>query len=366
MKNISRPVILREGGYTAQDLKDFRLKNKIWRESDVYGIQLREYFEITHPELIFSPEYKSRVNEFLEREKKDERYETKGDWVYLPWSGSFTRMIDEKTYFALRTNRNKNIIREEEQRKLKNACIGIVGLSVGSNVATALAYCGIGNILKLAEFDTLETTNLNRIRGRIDQIGKRKIDITAEQVFEVDPYMDIVPFDKGLDKKVLDDFVSSDPKPRVIFEIIDSFEMKVHLRSLAREHKIPVIMVTNLGDRVLLDVERYDIEKDVEYFNGRAGRVPTDMLERPDITTEDKHRYAVELAGVKHIPERALDSVKEIGKTLVGRPQLASSVTVAAGFCAYLTKKIILDPDFAGGSWLINFDGIFKQETKIT
>jgi hypothetical protein len=365
MNTLLEPVILREGDYTEDDLKMFLSTNKIWKESDVYEAQLREYFEITHPDLIFAPDYKTRVEEFLEQESVSGEAQTKGDWIYFPWSGVLTHMIAEKKYYALRTNRNKNVIREEEQEKLKNSCIGIVGLSVGSNVASALAYCGIGNTFKLAEFDTLETTNLNRIRGRVDQIGMRKIDVTAAQVFEVDPYSTIIPFTEGIDKKTLDIFVTSSPKPRVIFEIIDSFEMKVHLRSLARLHKIPVIMVTNLGDRVLLDVERYDTEEHVEFFNGRAGNVPADMLERPDITTADKHRYAVELAGVEHIPQRALDSVKEIGKTLVGRPQLASTVTIAAGFSAYLTKKIILDPSFSGGSWLINFDGIFTQEQKI-
>jgi hypothetical protein len=192
----------------------------------------------------------------------------------------------------------------------------------------------------------------------LGKVGATKLSIVAEQMYDVNPFVRIIPFSSGLTKEVLEKFVCGEPRPRVIFEIIDSFEMKIYLRQLARERGIPVIMVTNLGDRVLLDVERYDLDKNTPFFNGRAGRVPEDILANPDYTTEMKHKYAVDLAGVKNIPERALASVAEIGKTLVGRPQLSSTVTTASGLCAYLTKKIALG-DRISGSWLINFDELF-------
>jgi hypothetical protein len=150
----------------------------------------------------------------------------------------------------------------------------------------------------------------------------------------------------------------------MLFEIIDSFEMKIHLRTLARQERIPLLMVTNLGDRVLIDVERYDVNPSTPYFNGRAGSVPDEILQHPDITSNDKHKYAVSLAGVEHIPERARKSVEEIGKTLCGRPQLASTVTVAAGYCAYLTRRILLG-DQVSGSWLIDLDRIFDTSVRL-
>src|SRR3989344_3527733 len=354
-----QPIILVEEHDTPEDLKQLKESHPIWKESDIFGNQLRELFEITHPTLVGTQDYESQCVAFIQERTAGQDNRLRGSWIYFPWSGRLVHMLGKQEYTQLRTNRNRNLVTQEEQEKLLDFCVGIVGLSVGSNVAAVLSYSGIANTIKLAEFDTLETTNLNRIRARVDQIGMEKIEITAQQVYEINPYAELSFFSQGIDKNVLSQFVLQEPKPKLIFEIIDSFEMKIHLRSLARERGIPVIMVTNLGDRVLMDVERYDLDKNVEFFNGRAGRVPQDMLERPDITSEDKHRYAVELAGVKHIPQRALDSVQEIGKSLVGRPQLASTVTIASGFSAYLTRKIALGENLPSNSWLVDLDNVF-------
>jgi len=360
-QKINHPLILFEGHSTLQDLRQLKDSYPIWEELDIYEDQLRELFEISNPKLIGSGDYEKQCAVFIRKHTSNQENQLKGDWIYFPWSGRLVHMLGKEKYTLLRTNRNQNLITKEEQKKLLNFCVGIVGLSVGSNVAASLTYSGIANSIKLAEFDTLETTNLNRIRARVDQIGMRKIDITAQQLYEINPYAELSFFDQGIDKNTLARFVLQDPKPKLIFEIIDSFEMKIHLRTLARQEGIPVIMVTNLGDRVLMDVERYDLDKNIEFFNGRAGKVPQDMLERPDITSEDKHRYAVQLAGVEHIPQRALDSVNEIGKTLVGRPQLAGTVTIASGLSTYLTRKIVLNEELHSNSWLVDFDQIFIE-----
>lgn len=356
---MDKPLILEGGKNTLDDLQYVRKQLRIWEECDIYIPQLKEFFEITHAQLIFSPaEFQREWEEFLAEKLHHHEGYFPGNWIYFPWSGRLVHTLTCEEYGMLRTNRNRNIITSEEQTKLKNFVVGIIGLSVGSGVAATLAYSGIAETIKLAEFDMLETTNLNRIRARIDQIGKSKITIAEEQIYEVNPYAEIISYREGITSTTLDTFVLDDPKPQILFEIIDSFDMKIYVRELARKEGIPVIMVTNLGDRVLLDVERYDLDKDISFFNGRAGTVPTDILANPDYTTEIKHKYAVELAGVKNIPERALASVAEIGKTLVGRPQLSSTVTVANGLCTYLTRQIALGKKVSG-SWLIRFDDLF-------
>jgi len=357
----ARPIIIKEGTHTPSDLARLRASVRIWEERDVYQAQLHELFEIANPLLKGAVDFNQKCQAFVQQKSNGQDTRIAGNWVYYPWSGVLVHAVTEAEYLRLRTNRNRNLITETEQQKLMDFPVGIIGLSVGSNVATALAYAGIANTIKLAEFDTLETTNLNRIRARIDQVGMKKIDIAKQQIFEVNPYADIITYPNGITKEILADFIESAPQPKLVFEIIDSFEMKAHLRNLCRKRGIPVVMVTNLGDRCLLDVERYDLDKQTPFFNGRAGRVPQDMLDRPDVTDADKHAYAIALAGVKNIPQRALDSVKEIGKTLVGRPQLASTVTVAGGFSAYIAKKIALGEQEPRGSWLVDLDEVFQQ-----
>ncbi len=360
-----KPIILREGDHNLSDLTALRNTKKIWKEVDVYKLQLRELFEITNPSLIFSSQFETKKNEYIQKQLDEQKNKFKGTWVYYPWSGNLVHTVNENDYSNLRTNRNKNLITEEEQKILASSCVGIVGLSVGSNVATTLTYGGIAKNLKLAEFDILETTNLNRVRGYLEQIGMNKIDLLSQQLYEINPFLNIYNFPEKINKINLENFVAGNPKPRVIFEIIDSFEMKIHLRALAREHEIPVIMITNLGDRILMDVERYDLDKNIDFFNGRAGKVPKNILEKPDITPQDKHKYAVDLAGVEHIPQKALGSVAEIGKTLVGRPQLASTVTIAGGLSSYLVRKIVLGQPLPSCSWLVDLDKIFIQETAL-
>ena len=363
----SKPIILKEGVHTPKDLADLRSKERIWKECDVYADQLKEVFEIENPTLVKTPDFEKKFPQFLAERTSGQDKNLRGNWIYYPWSGLLVHSVDEDAYFALRTNRNKNIITKEEQEVLRKFRVGIIGLSVGSNVASALAYAGIAETIKLAEFDALETTNLNRIRARIDQVGVRKIDVVAEQVYEVNPYSSVSYFDEGITKEVLEDFVLSNPKPQLIFEIIDSFEMKIHLRSLARKHGIPVVMVTNLGDRLLMDVERYDLDPHTEYFNGRAGSIPADILKNPDITDADKHRYVVMLAGgAKYVPERAITSVRNIGKTLVGRPQLATTVAISGSISAYIAKRIALGRDLPSASWLIDFDAILSPTSQFT
>lgn len=364
MDSFETPIILKEGVNTLVEVDKFRNTHKIWEERDLYPLQLKELFEITHPQDIFNPDFNEKSQVFITDKLAAGSSELKGNWVYFPWSGIFIHTVTEEEYILLRTNRNRNLITSAEQETLLNFTVGLVGLSVGSNVATALAYSGISSTMKIAEFDTLETTNLNRIRARIDQIGLSKMSITTRQIYEVNPYADLQLFGDGITKETLDIFVTGSPQPRLIFEIIDSFEMKIYLRLLARQHRIPVVMVTNLGDSVILDVERYDLDEETSLFNGRAGSIPDDILNNPDLSTQDKHKYAVLLAGVDNIPPRALASVEEIGKTLVGRPQLTTTVTIAAGFCGYITRQIALG-DTISGSWLVKFDEVFGQQFKI-
>ncbi len=63
----------------------------------------------------------------------------------------------------MRLDRNRNLITAEEQDRLGLLRIGIVGLSVGHAIAYILAQEGLCGQLRLADFDDLELSNLNRV-----------------------------------------------------------------------------------------------------------------------------------------------------------------------------------------------------------
>lgn len=352
---IQEPLILKEGKYTLKDLTALKSKYKIWKTNDIYESQLNELFEITFPNLIKSLDFETKKSQY--KKTKLQNQNLKGDWIYFLWSGELIHSVKETDYFNLRTNRNKNLINKNEQQKLYKSCVGFLGLSVGSNAATTLAYQGIAQNLKLAEFDTLETTNLNRVRSGLHNLFTPKLDIASKQIYEIDPYAKIHPFPKGLTKKLITNFLNQKPTPHVVFEIIDDFEIKILLRIEAKKRGIPVIMTANLGDSILIDVERYDIDKDLIMFNGLLGSLPEDILSKPD---EDRNKYAVQIVGRENVPQKAMESVIEIGKTLVGRPQLSSTVTAAGGIAAYLTRMIILDKQLKSGRYKFSLDNLFN------
>ena len=346
---LQKPLILYEKNHTLQDLTVLKKKWPIRQTTDIYEQQLEELFAITQPQLVDSREFEDRLQRFKKiRCRLTKKGSFRGNWIYFPWSELLLHMVQKEEYQALRTNRNRNLITAKEQQKLHSTTVGIVGLSVGNTIAMNLVYNGIGDTMKLAEHDSLETSNLNRVRARIDQVGTPKIDITAQQIYEVNPYATLHLYSKGLSKRTLTDFVNEDPKPRIIFESVDDFDIKIRLRLEARTAGIPVIMLTNLGDSVLIDVERYDQEKTLPIFNGLIGNIAETILEKP-ITEKDKQRYAVQIVGIENVPKRALQSIKQIRKTLVGRPQLMNTTSIAGGIAGYLARQILLNQPLPSG-----------------
>ena len=74
----------------------------------------------------------------------------------------------------LRTDRNRNLITAEEQHRLGALRIGVVGLSVGHVIAHTLVMQGLCGELRLADFDDLELSNLNRIPATVFDLGRQQ------------------------------------------------------------------------------------------------------------------------------------------------------------------------------------------------
>ena len=141
--------------------------NRLLAEGNVLFIhdelsgQLQELIKSQNPSVRIKPdEYGSRIAAHLAEVHVDEY----GVWVYYPWSRRLVHILDEDEFVEVRTNRNQYKITRAERAALSTKKIGIVGLSVGQSIALTLAMeRGFGE-LRLADFDLLELSNLNRIR----------------------------------------------------------------------------------------------------------------------------------------------------------------------------------------------------------
>lgn len=336
MKNISedKPIFIKNDKLVTAFLK----KNLQVTFVDAFDSQLKELFFIKNHQFI--GEKKSEVYKSESFSKFVKKYENKHTHVYFPWNNSLVKTITKNDYLALKTNRNQDLITKEEQIKLSNLKIGVFGMSVGSNIAIVLTQAGISNTITIADFDNLETTNLNRILGGVHQIGLNKTIVASRRIYEDNPFAKVNLMQKGVSSKNLE-LLLKNKKLDYIIEEIDDFLMKIEIRLLAIKYKIPVIMITDNGDGIVLHIERYDLgyskifDKELSYWEELKNK-KLDRMQMGQIIMNDI------VGGLDKVDPKMFASVKKvINKELVSWPQLGSAAILGGVVATYAVKEIL-------------------------
>lgn len=309
---------------------------------DAYSFQLKELFFIKNKKYIGEPkDVVCQTDDFKKFCKKNENNYI---YVYYPWNHTLVKTVKKKDYLELKTNRNRDLITAEEQEILRNARIGVFGMSVGSNVAFVLTQAGISNEITIADFDELDTTNLNRILAGVHQIGVPKVDVAARRIYEDNPFAKVNVMPNGIDKEKLEKLLKN-KKLDLLVDEVDDILFKIQLRMLAQKYKLPVVMVTDNGDGVVLHIERYDLAhkkifgKEKKYFESliKAG------LSKPKIA---EMIVSDIVGGIDKVDKRMHQSIpKVIQKELVSWPQLGSAALLAGVVATFAIKQIILGYD---------------------
>lgn len=87
---------------------------------------------------------------------------------------------------------------KEIREKLQNKKVGIAGVGgLGSNCAVSLVRVGVRRLV-LADFDIVDESNLNRQFYFYDQIGMKKVKALADNLYRINPYLELTIFDKKL------------------------------------------------------------------------------------------------------------------------------------------------------------------------
>jgi hypothetical protein len=254
-------------------------------------------------------------------------------FVHYPWRGTVARLLGPEAFRALRLDRNRNKITREEQTHLGELRIGVVGLSVGHAIAHVLAMEGICGTLRLADFDRLELSNLNRIPATVLDLGLNKAVVVARRIAELDPYLEVEVVQTGLDADNLDRFVDG---LDIVVEECDSLDMKALVRESARRAGVPVLMETS--DRGLLDVERFDLEPNRPLFHGLLGDI--DAAELAGLSTQDKVPHVLRILDADQLSSRMAASLAEIDETLSTWPQLGGDVMLGGATIAAAVRAI--------------------------
>lgn len=277
-------------------------------------------------------------------------------WIYFPWAKTVVHTVAEDDYLELRTGRNRNIISKEEQSNLREMRVGIVGLSIGSIILSTLVRIGGPKAIKLADFDTIEITNLNRMDADLLSYGDRKIAVAAKRAWAVDPFADLKLWEDGVADETLETFIIGDPALQVFIDEMDSLNYKVKARMICRRHRIPVLMATNIGDRVMIDIERFDEEPDRPLFHGRMDIDPESVASLPYAAWV---REAKRIVGEEFLTDPLKATLGELGKTVSAIPQLGSTTAVGGAGVGYALRRIANGQEMPSGRYIISVDEPF-------
>lgn len=340
-----------------ESLEDFKKYLDISQIIDVYKEQLEDLFLIRNPQYKFNKDYHGAFESFYEEHKQGKSADETGEWVYFPWNKLLVHYLSDELHQEVRTARNKNLITKEEQANFYNYKVGIAGLSVGSHAALTLGMMGASKVMKLADPDTISASNLNRIRYDYTKVGVSKCALAVEQIYQMNPYAEVYDFPQGITDDNIHEFLSGID---VLVEEMDNLEMKIRLRLEAKKMSIPVIMATDNGDNIIVDIERYDLDPDLKIFNGVAGDLTLEEFQK--FPPQELPKLATKIAGADMVVPKMMASLLEVGRTLYSWPQLGDAATLSGVAIAYLIKRMANGEKIRSGKLEVNLDSIFDPD----
>ena len=359
-----------ENCHSVHDVRFFRIRNDFEKDKlkellsgnkyiniydQIYG-QLQELIKSKNPKIKFD---EASLQEEISKHIGDIPLDEYGVWVYYEWSNRLIHILDEEEFVFIRTSRNCYKITPEEQRKLATKKVGIMGLSVGQSVSVTMAMeRGFGEI-RLADFDILEITNLNRIRTGLHNLGVSKAVSVAREILEIDPFIKVVVYDEGVHEGNMDDFFLKGGCIDLLIDECDGLDIKILARKKAKELRVPVVM--EASDRGMIDIERFDLEPNRELLHGLISHLDVNKVKEAK-TNEEKIPYLLPMIGIDTISTRLKASMLEIEQTITTWPQLASAVTLGGGITADVARRIFLNQLTVSGRYYVDMDELISEE----
>ncbi len=296
---------------------------------------------------------------FQELETKSLDY-TNAVWVYYPRKNHLVKYAPVYWHRLSLLVRNSTLQRDEalimDWQEIRNifesATVAIAGCSLGGNVAHAIAGDMRPGHIKIADQKSFHMSNANRIKINYEEIGRNKATVIAEQIHSIDPFANISTYTDGLWEGNLSDFIDggqdvAEPKTTVIVEEVDDIEMKLLIREKARQSRIPVIMVSDIGSAVQLDVRRFDRDPNLSLaFQGVSDDELYKIRDewRTDPSRDKFFNFFLTMVGKSclKVPEFKRILLKEDEPVFGGAPQLGSTAMMAGGVASEAVARILL------------------------
>ncbi|MER9680389.1 alpha/beta fold hydrolase [Mesorhizobium sp. M0184] len=237
--------------------------------------------------------------------------------------------------YAHSFSRNLGILTQDEQQRLADATVLIVGTGgIGSNSAALLARMGVGGF-HLVDADTFELANINRQFGaKLSTIGQRKVDVVRDEILDINPSARVniwaEKFTPAIAEAVFD---GAD----ICIDAIDFYCIADHLQlhEAARRLGRYVVMGSPVGFSGCLQVFAPEGMSLQDYCGIKNGMEPVEM----------QLRYACGL--VPHLAHLSYYDVSKAGSNtdfLKGEgPSLASACGLASALVVGEIAMILLD-----------------------
>ena len=145
--------------------------------------------------------------------------------------------------------------------------VGIAGAGgLGSNCAVALARSGVGTLI-IADYDVVETLNLNRQYYFTDQVGLMKTIALKENISRINPDVFVITHQKQLDMNNIPEIFSGCD---VVVEAFDRSDMKEMLIETMQTYMpgIPVVVGSGMAGWGQTELIRYRKIDDTLYVCG--------------------------------------------------------------------------------------------------
>ncbi|PTD94842.1 hypothetical protein C9439_00425 [archaeon SCG-AAA382B04] len=238
--------------------------------------------------------------------------------------------------------RNYGIFLEEEQEKIKNGKIAIIGCGgAGGAISLALARSGVQNFV-LADPDTYETTNINRQMGcQKDTIGKNKAEVTKKAILGINPSANVETFtdpDPELDE--IDKILNKNPD--ALIAVADDFPFAIIAMRKALKKDIPCVTSYPTGALVRVTVFEPGGPQPEEAF-GLPKNLQYKTLENLMFSTKYRKRFKSTLEFYKKEGDWTEEWFEEFVEGKKPFPQIAPFVWIGSSIAALEVIKLLSD-----------------------
>jgi len=155
---------------------------------------------------------------------------------------NYSACQEPNAFFQTAFQRNIGLLTTEEQNKLRQSRIAIVGVGgVGGFHLLNLVRLGVGKF-SIADLETFETPNIQRQCGAfINTLGQNKAEAMKKMALEINPHIEIQTFSQGINAQNIDQFLEG---ADVFLDGIDFFAIEERRLSFQKARAKGIYAIT--------------------------------------------------------------------------------------------------------------------------